>query len=123
MKRSTSVVVAVLIVSCFGPDNGRSARARAEGAPPGSPARQGHEARDLEVYEAVFRHQFEHNASGMQQKAKGYFLTIAGGDPAPEFLARFRENRPPVAAGSRFREGEGLLFRIDGLRWIDEGTA
>lgn len=56
----------------------------------------------LDICEAVFRYQFEHNASGAQQKAKAYFLKIHNKDPSDEFLARFKGHTPPVKKGSDF---------------------
>ncbi len=79
--------------------------------------------RDLDVCEAVFRYQFEHNASGVQQDAAAYFLTIRGEDPSPEFLARFAGHRPPVRPGSEFEVGKGLRFRVEGIEWRGDGSA
>jgi hypothetical protein len=80
------------------------------------------EAKSADVCEALFRFQFLHNKSAVQQKAKAYFLSIEGKDPANEFLARFKRHQPEVRLGSAFQEGEGLKFRIESLTWIDDST-
>lgn len=76
----------------------------------------------LAICEAVFRYQFEHNASAAQQKASAYFLSIDGKDAPTDLLNRFEGQRPAVKAGSEFSEGKGLNFRIDTLIWLDEVT-
>jgi hypothetical protein len=90
---------------------------------------QGDNARDSRpheywtVCEAVFRYQFQHNASAAQQRAKAYFLTVRGSDPPAEFLRRFARHTPPVKRGSQFRAGGGLQFRIDSFKWTGDNTA
>ncbi len=69
------------------------------------------------VFEALFRHQFQHNASGDQQEAAAYFLSIKNSDPSPEFMKRFCGHTPPVTNGSEFQTGKGLNFRIDSWQW------
>jgi hypothetical protein len=76
----------------------------------------------LAICEAVFRYQFEHNASGAQQNAAAYFLSINRQDAPTELLDRFAGHSPPVKPGSQFRIGNGLKFRIDTLVWLDEAT-
>ena len=50
-----------------------------------------------DIREAVFRYQFQHNASGQQQAAKVYCLSIgAHQDPSNELMKRFANNNPPV---------------------------
>lgn len=75
---------------------------------------------ELDICEAVFRHVFEHNASGQQQNANAYFLKIFGKDPTEAFLARFQEHRPPVKMGSAFVTGNGLEFRIESIDRIHD---
>ena len=54
-------------------------------------------AADEDIREAVFRHLFDHNASGQQKAAKVYCLQIEGDkDPSPELLRRFDGNEPRV---------------------------
>jgi len=77
---------------------------------------------NLDICEAVFRYQFENNASAVQQKAKAYFLEIFQKDPSPEFLARFNGHNPPVKKGAEFAIGEGLKFRVDSIERIDKNT-
>jgi len=76
-----------------------------------------------DVCEAVFRYQFGHNASGAQQRAKAYFLSVCGSDPPAEFLRRFERHRPLVKPGSQFKVGAGLQFRIGSFKWTGETTA
>ena len=85
-----------------------------------------------DIREAVFRYQFEHNASGLQKKAACYFLEIDRKDPAAEFLKRFEGHTPPVkpasacvrsaAEGVKDKEtgGRGLVFRQATIRWIND---
>ena len=76
-----------------------------------------------DVCEAVFRYQFGHNASGAQQRAKAYFLSVGGTDPPAKFLRRFERHRPLVKPGSQFKVGAGLQFRIGSFKWTGETTA
>ena len=76
---------------------------------------------EFDICEAVFRHQFEHNASAAQQGAAAYFLTLRKQDVSAEFLARFAGNGIPVRPGSEFEEGKGLQFRVDSIEWQDDG--
>jgi hypothetical protein len=83
-----------------------------------------------DVREAVFRWQFDHNASGQQQKAKAYYLDIGekGADPSDEFLKRFADTKPPVrkrsAADVDIKSGvtdkatkeRGLVFSVKSIR-------
>lgn len=74
------------------------------------------------MYEAFFRFLFINNASSAQQNAAGYFLKIKEKDSSQEFLTRFSGHLPPVKAASAFVEGEGLEFRIDDCKQIDNDT-
>jgi hypothetical protein len=61
-----------------------------------------------DVREAVFRYQFEHNGSGLQQRAAAYYLQIETGDrketdPSDAFMKRFARNNPPVHKRSEAR--------------------
>lgn len=116
MKRFTLLVLAGLVAACATP-----AGTKAE--------------REWDVREALFRYQFEHNASGGQQSVGTYFLEVNGEDPPAEFVARFAGHEPPVEAAShaiasadegvrhRERGGDGLIFRQQGLRWIGDRKA
>ncbi|MEJ2444831.1 MAG: hypothetical protein P8Y42_15525 [Exilibacterium sp.] len=83
-----------------------------------------------DIRETVFRWQFEHNASGQQQKAKAYYLQIGEkDDPSDVFIKRFDEHKPPVRKASACtadaingvrdkKTGEkGLLFRATSIEW------
>jgi hypothetical protein len=87
-----------------------------------------------DIREAVFRHQFEHNASGQQKSAHDYFLAIGekNADPSDEFMKRFAHNKPPVRKASACRGDSsgwivnkrtgkhGLLFRVASITWISD---
>jgi hypothetical protein len=94
------------------------------------------------VLEAVFRYQFEHNDSGLQDRAAAYCLCVPdregrrGGerDPEPGLLELFRGRKPPVlpCSGCRVeggrvvetREGRpALTFRVAALRWLGRDEA
>lgn len=124
MKRSRIALVTVaLLAGCSrspGPDSAPSSSRPVQPQSSTTTARSGD---DQEVYEAVFRWQFQHNSSGAQQDATAFFLSINKADPSAEFLQRFADHQPPVEPGSRFKKGAGLLFRIDGIEWIDEHNA
>jgi len=108
MRTQTVIlIITALLAACSSPP---------EAALP-TPAEQ-----ELDICEAVFRHQFEHNASGAQQEAAAYFLEIRKGDPSPEFLARFAAHQPPVFAGSKFEIGKGLSFQVDSIEWQEDGS-
>ena len=100
-----------------------------------------------DIREATFRHQFLHNASGVQQKAKVYFLAVGrnedwddgsdgfmaldGADPSDEFLKRFADHKPVVKKKSQgvvhlgeFKDkktGEkGLVFGLGTIKWVSD---
>ena len=89
----------------------------------------------LNVAEAVFRHQFDHNASGLRRDADYFFIALDKGDPPQALLARFANERPPVlpaslaasSAGGGIKHkdsgGRGLIFRIGSIKWPDANTA
>ena len=78
------------------------------------------------IREAVFRHQFQHNASGQQQLAHAYFLSVEDGDPDDKFMERFKDHQPTVkknsqAKGEFKKEGgslDGLMFHISAITQI-----
>ena len=90
-----------------------------------------------DVREAVFRHLFQHNASGLQKNAKAYFLNVEkGADPADVFLNRFTGHAPPVKKASQSRRGArssqvedketgapGLVFSITRITWLSDTEA
>ncbi|HEV2854808.1 MAG TPA: hypothetical protein VHC97_18585 [Thermoanaerobaculia bacterium] len=77
-------------------------------------------AAEEEIAEAVFRRQFEHNASGLQKNAEKYCLSLPGDRaPSAELLKRFGGNHPPVAAAGQCdrKSGKNLFFRINKFDW------
>lgn len=88
--------------------------------------------------EVVFRHLFDHNASGQQKKAQVYCLQIENKrDPSAELLRRFVNHEPRLkqAALCTFKRGaegggvqddtgaRGLIFRVDSIRRTGPDTA
>lgn len=98
---------------------------------PSVAADQTREGQTDDIREAVFRWQFDHNASGLQNKAQAYFLAVGDkdSDPSDEFMKRFPEHKPPLRkvsacsadAGKGVRDkktGEkGLIFRVRKIEW------
>jgi hypothetical protein len=80
---------------------------------------------EADVLEAVFRYQFEHNASGIQQSAERYCLTLPSGMPDAEFLRRFQGNTPPVTAAKQCDRttGKDLFFEAKHIEWVNDGEA
>lgn len=81
-------------------------------------------AAEEEIAEAVFRRQFEHNASAIQKNAEKYCLSLPGDRmPSAEFLKRFEGNQPPVAAADQCdrKSGKNLFFRINAFNWREDG--
>jgi hypothetical protein len=78
----------------------------------------------FDIAEAVFRYQFEHNASGQKTSAPAYYLVLLGADPPPEFLARFGDLSKPVMAGSEADPDypNGLEFRVDSMERISASS-
>lgn len=89
------------------------------------------ETDDDDIREAVFRHLFEHNVSGLQGAARAFCLQIEGeADPSPELLRRFEGNEPRVKKASLCSTGHGprggrvqdelgapgLIFRVDSIQ-------
>ena len=87
-----------------------------------------------QIREAVFRYQFEFNASGLGEAANAYFLSVEGEqDPSPQLLERFDGHRPPVkpVSASNLEPGTaqvldsetglpGLIFRITEMRCVSD---
>jgi hypothetical protein len=90
--------------------------------------------RELDVLEAVFRYQFEHNRSGTREPDCIFLALAKRSDPPPELLARFADHVPPVEPVSaadpegssgvhRPRRAEhGIIFGLTAIQWIDEDT-
>lgn len=82
-----------------------------------SPSRS---AAEPEIYEAVFRYQFDHNASALQKGAARFCLSLPGERmPDANFLSRFEGNSPPAVAADQCSRGsrKDLFFRIQKLDW------
>jgi hypothetical protein len=64
---------------------------------------------ELNVMEAVFRHQMAKNSSGLGEQTGVYCLkletSVGGGDPPAELLQRFADRPVPVRAVSQCRIG------------------
>ena len=93
------------------------------------------------VQEAVFRFQFDHNASVGQQRVAVYFLALGNYlekeaiDPPDDFLARFSGNKPRVAKYSeagrtgndwvidRKTKEPGIIFFVHDIRITGSDTA
>src|SRR3954453_4491371 len=96
-----------------------SLSACAASAPP-PPSGPGRLTAETDIAEAVFRYQFEHNASSIQQKADHYCLSLPGErSPDADFLHRFDGNHPPVRTADQCQRGSGhdLFFRVQRLDW------
>jgi hypothetical protein len=92
----------------------------ASAPPPSGPDRL---TAETDVAEAVFRYQFGHNASAIQQSADHYCLSLPGERPPDAaFLHRFDGNRPPVLRADQCPRGSGhdLFFRVQRLDWRSE---
>lgn len=109
----------VLVLSTLGFACAQSSLSSGSNAPT-SGAAPSHAAAEPEIFEAVFRYQFDHNASGMQKQAERYCLYLPGEkSPDAAFLQRFAGNQPPVVAANQCegRSGKNLFFRINRLQW------
>ncbi len=93
---------------------------------------------EADIWEAVFRYQFENNASGGNQGVETYFLSVRDNeDPDPEFMKRFDGHIPfiePVTASTSLeschyrvidkKDGkDGMIFRITSVEWVDDDIA
>lgn len=87
----------------------------------------------LDVQEAVFRYQFEHNASSQKQSADFYCLGLRDKqDPPEELMRRFAGHSPEVFPASQCTAdarlgvshgaipGSGLIFSITEIKWISD---
>jgi len=100
----------------------------------GLAAEEARESQLDDIREAVFRYQFDHNASGQQKTAKVFFISVGEKttDPSDELMRRFADNKPPVrkASASDSVRGKGiidkttgergLVFRVTGIKWITD---
>jgi hypothetical protein len=114
MKTRLLAVGVLLVALC-----GCSAQAK-DPAPSGSSGPASRVDAEPDIFEAVFRYQFGHNASAIQQGAERYCLTLPGERmPGEQFLQRFQGHRPPVTAASQCerQSGKHLFFRLQRLDW------
>ena len=136
LNHSRYIVLAALSASCILACRNQSPAPMAVAGPSDEIAQSEAQHPDyLDVAEAVFRYQFDHNASGKQRDVDYFFLTLAEGDPPQEFLERFATEKPPVLPKSlsiySYREGHqhwelggrGLSLRISSIKWLDANTA
>ena len=93
---------------------------------------------ELDILEAVFRYQFEHNASSATalNRAKYYFIAIGERetptDLPAELLVRFSGHSPPVEPASLADTsgivrhtgdgGQGIVLRVESIERIDADT-
>jgi hypothetical protein len=87
-----------------------------------------------DIREAVFRHQFDHNASGQRTDAAVYCLSVGSKetDPSDEFMKRFADHKPPVRKLSECNVDpvngvvdkstgkSGLIFRVTSITWVSD---
>ncbi|HEX7182576.1 MAG TPA: hypothetical protein VF756_12090 [Thermoanaerobaculia bacterium] len=76
-------------------------------------------AADDDIREAVFRYQFEHNASGLQKSAERYCLSVEGDRmPSADFLRRFAGHTPPVTSADQCDRttGRDLFFLVKDIQ-------
>jgi hypothetical protein len=88
-----------------------------------------------DIREAVFRYQFDHDATQQKTYTKVYFISIENEkDPDDEFLRRFAGNTPMVKKKSQAvgdnkgtggvidheTRGSGIIYRITQLKWVNE---
>ncbi len=122
------IVLAALLAACAG---------RVSSVPVVSPTTLPRSAQEDDIREAVFRYQFEHNASGAQQTAQFYCLSLGEYskdiDPDDGLMQRFQGHKPTVKKVSQcvygFEVGVkdketgqsgGLVFRVTSIRWISD---
>lgn len=122
------IVLATLLAACAG---------LVSSVPVVSPTALPRSAQEDDIREAVFRYQFEHNASGTQQTAKFYCLSLGeySKDIGPDdgLMQRFQGHKPAVKkvsqcvysleVGVKDKEtgqSGGLVFRVTSIRWISD---
>jgi hypothetical protein len=114
MNQSRSSVKALLLLSIL---IATASCASSAGPAPSSAAQA---AAEGDIAEAVFRYQFRHNASSLQERADRYCLSLPGErSPDAAFLQRFDGNTPQVLGVDecRRKSGKNLLFRLQKLDW------
>ncbi|HSK77252.1 MAG TPA: hypothetical protein VLQ45_12420 [Thermoanaerobaculia bacterium] len=120
MRHRSLLLLMIVFAACSQPSAGPSSGPGATRQPPPR------SVSEPDILEAVFRYQFENNASGIQQDAEKYCLTITGGErPSAEFLRRFAGNRPPVVGADDCdrRSGRNLFFQAKIETWESDSEA
>lgn len=122
MRRILPLLVLLVVASaaCSQPSAGPSSGPGATRQPPPR------EVSEPDILEAVFRYQFENNASGLQQNAERYCLALTRGERLDaEFLRRFAGNRPPVVAADQCdrQSGRNLFFQAKIEQWESDREA
>ena len=123
-----ALILTVLLIGSLSIPGSQSAASRSEGPQTKSTLTP---ADEDDIREAVFRYQFTHNASGQQQNAKAYFLSVGKDkDPSDDFMARFKDHKPPVKKRSQAtgqfevidkKTGErGLIFIASTINQLDD---
>jgi hypothetical protein len=108
MKKLAGILLLALLAAC------------ASSAPPPTGSGPNRLAAETDIAEAVFRYQFDHNASAIRQGADHYCLSLPGQRSVdPDFLQRFQGNHPPVLGADQCERGTGhdLFFRVQRLDW------
>ncbi len=116
--RSSGLVLVLVILSVLFTTTGCAANSASPAA--NNSASPDRTASINDITEAVFRYQFDHNASAIQKRAEKYCLSLPGDRmPGAEFLRRFEGNKPPVAAADHCERkgGKNLFFRVQKFDW------
>jgi len=79
-------------------------------------------AEDLDICEALFRHQFPPKVAGRDPRST-FFISLFGDDPSDEFLRRFSDYSVPVKKGSQFRQGPTFHFGISSMKVLSPDAA
>ena len=133
LSRSICIVVVACMVNAAGVASLAAPTTAPTTRPSTAPARS---AAEDDIREATYRYQFLHNASGLQQKADVYFLSLGekDTDPSDAFMKRFADHKPTVKkvsssagrlGGVRDKDtgGKGLIFRVAQIKWVSETEA
>lgn len=107
MKNLSLLVLMIAVSAC------------ASSAPPPASG-PGRSVAEIDIAEAVFRYQFDHNASAIQHKADHYCLSFPNErSPDAAFLQRFGGNHPQVLSADECqrKSGHDLFFRVQRYDW------
>ena len=75
-----------------------------------------------DIVEASLRYMFKTNASGAQQQASRYFTSFFRRDPPASFIQRFSGLPKPLLPGSTFEQGKGLMFYVNSIVILEDGS-